>query len=59
MSVQVYMIQDLFSVVPRLCVHSPRPTGEFVPRDQYLSQPLDPPFYSLSVSLAFFFLFHM
>lgn len=30
----------LFSVVTRLCVHSPSPTGEFVPRDQHLSQPL-------------------
>ena len=47
MSVQVYVIQDLFSVVPRLCVHSCSPTGEFVPWDQYLSQPLAPPLYSL------------
>lgn len=47
----------LFSVVTRLCVHSPSPTGEFVPRDQHLSQPLATAILLSFYEFGFFFFF--
>lgn len=44
-------------MVPRLCVHSPSPTGEFVPRDQHLSQPLAPTILLSFYEFGFFFFF--